>query len=651
MIGTFEVDNKGKVTNSSPSAYSPSKEVKDLIARIKQDYSVGDQILNRSFREFNDRSILQVMDDDQKAFNTYIPPKSMVASEAWRAFTVRPVTRNKIISIAAHATASLIYPNVFAQNSDDEEDKDAANVMRDLIEWTIKNSDYELTFLYTVVSALINPCVYLKADYSEVMQTVKEKVKGKIVTKEVIDDVLSGFRAMIVPVEEMLITNAYEFEIQRQRALGRRRFIEHDEAKSLYGKHADFKHVNPGIRAIYNDSDSAFYDQKDDQLTTLVEEFTYYNRTEDLELVFMNGVLMCDKDRPMKHRDLKGRPKYPFAKTGYEPIDEKRFFFYKSCVSKLAPDQKIVDRLWNTVLDGSFLSLMPPIALFGDEEVDSGVMMPGSVTSFAKNTKIQPINTGMNLSAGYTAIQTVEDSMTESSQDRNRSGAPVEGNRTAFEIARMEQNARIQMGLFGKMIGKLVTDFGYLMIHDIVHHMTVADVEEITGGDTRTKFRSFLLPNKTDGGKKVTTEIRLESDLLGKDMTEDDVTSKGYEIMDQEGGIDGDRRIYLVNPELFSKFEFKVTVSPDNMTPVNEAFQKAMNLEAYDRLIANPLVDQEAVTQDFLVETFAKGESSKYMKKAEEITAPQEEAPPTDGTGVISKALGGLNARALMEQI
>lgn len=614
MIGTIEVDKKGNPI-SKPSLYSPKESVKKLTARVKQDYAIGHRILHDTHREFNNRSLIQVMNDDQRVFNAFVPAKSSNPDDAWRAQTVRPITRNKVISIAAHTTASLLYPNVFAQNEEDNQDKEAANVMRDLIEWVVKNSNYESSLLFGIISSLVNPAVILQADFNEVMQTIREKKNGKIVTREEIDYVLSGFSTNIIPVDELLITNVYEYEIQRQRALGRRRFIEYDEAKALWGEASNFKFVQPGVRAIHNETDGMFYEQKDDSLGTLVEEFTYYNRREDLQLTFVNGILVSDEDQPMKHRNYRGHPCYPFAKSGYEPIDERRFFYYKSCVSKLGPDQNLIDTLYNMVIDGSYLSLMPPLAVMGDEEVNSSVMFPGSVTNFNKETRIEPVNTGLNLTAGFNALQLVEKSMSETSQDDIRSGIPGPIGRTAYETARLEQNARIQLGLFGKLVAQMVKDYGYLLMDNILNHLTVAEVEEITAGETRLKWRSFLLADKVDEGNKVTRKIELNPEPFEEIYDDEDEENASFEVMEEEGGLDSDTRIYKVNPTLFRKLNFLLSVEADEMLPKNESFEKAFKLEAYDRMITNPLVDQKAVTRDFLLETFARGESSKYLSE------------------------------------
>ena len=655
MIGDLKTKKiHGKeVVDETPSNYKPPEPVIELTRQIIRDYGIGNQILNRVFKEFNDMSLLQRIDVDQKAFNSYVQPKSIDPNESWRWNGVRPITRNKVMSMAAHFVAQTIFPNVFAQNSQDEEDKEAANVMRMLIEWNIRNSDYELSFLYAVVSALVNPITYLQPEFNEATQTIKVKQPdGSIKKEEVPDDVVSGFKLNIVPADEILISNPYQFELQKQRFIIRRRFLDIDTAESLHGKHSNWEFVQPGVKAIFNEEDATFYDQKMDELQTLVEEVRYYNRKEDIEVVFVNNIYMGDvevNNNPMQHRDNKNKPKYPYVKLGFEPIDEKRFFFYKSQVAKMADDQELYDRMWQMVMDGTFLEVMTPLAVSGGEKIDTNVVFPGGVTNIGRDTSITGIGQGRNLNAAYNAIGAIEGSMTESSQSPQRGGTPAKGQQTAREVLLLEQNARVQLGVFGKMIFTAIFQFGGLTVDLIIHHQTVGEAEEILGGGTRLKFRTFILPEQTEKGKKISKKIVFDQSLAGRKMNKKDRIKEGFKMIKEKGGIDEKTQIYRVNPGLFARLNFMITITPDQLLPRNEAFERALKLEAHARMVQSPFADREAIDRDFLFEPLAKGDSSKYMKKPqlgaipEELLKPGKPAPiPVAEAAVREGAMQGM---------
>ena len=609
--------NDGKI-KETVSSYQPNKAVKDITARVIKDYQQGLTTKNAGRNEFNGRNLLQEVDANQKAFNSYVPPESENPDESWRAQTVRPITRNKLISIAAHVTASILYPNIFARNDRDEEDRESAEVMRILTEYVMDNSNYAREFVNSVITALVDPAVIIDAGFYEVMRKVKEmKEDGSYTTKEILDEVMSGWQMNIVPCTEILIANIYEPNIQKQRFLVKNRKIDYEDAKQLYGHNKNFKYVRAGMLNCFDANTSTFYEVYDDDLKDyLVDETTYYNRVDDLEITFVGGILVTNVDQPNPRKDKL----YRFAKIGYEPLNNGKFFYYKSAANKLGSDQSLVDTLYNMILDGTFLQLMPPMALYGREEVESSVMVPGVITSFEnESSKLESIAPRVDLRAGLETSSMVERSISESSQDNMRGGVAGEGGRTAREVMLTEQNARIALGLFGKMIGFLVEDVGVLMVGDILQHMSIADVGQLTGG---TSFKTFMIPDKNIDGRKVSEVVRFGLPPTGK--SEEDMM---YDILAEEGGMKGKKKIYQVNPELFRNRKFKLKVSVDRILPRSLALEKALGLEQYDRLIQNDIVDRTQVTRD-LVEIYKPGQSDKYMQ--EKQPAPTEEGAPKE---------------------
>ena len=273
--------------------------------------------------------------------------------------------------------------------------------------------------------------------------------------------------------------------------------------------------------------------------------------------------MVTDPDQPNPRKDKK----YPFAKTGYETVDEGKFFYYKSLVNKLKDEQAIINKLYQMVIDGTFLQLMPPTVVYGTEFVNSSVVTPGTITHFKNvDSKLEKVDVKNDLAAN--AVEKIEDSVSESSSDILSSGQSNKGPQTAFEVSRLEQNARIVLGLFGKMVGFLVKDFGELRMSDILQFLTVGDVAELTSEATNLKFKSFILPDKSVDGKTKTRKIDFSLDLPDEPTPESEYEEMEFDLLDQEGGMDGKIRIYKVNPTLFRKLKYKVKVTPDVITPI-----------------------------------------------------------------------------------
>jgi len=594
-------------------------------------------------REFDDMSVLERQSLDQASFNNYVGSPSEDPDEAWRSQAVRPIIRNRVISIAAHVTGALIFPQVYAQNDQDQADKDAAEVMKDLMEWAGEQSDYARTFLYAVIAALVNPGVIIHTEFAEHYRTVKEMdEKGGWTENQILDEAYSGFKDSIVPLDEIFVANLYESDIQKQPFIIWRRAIDFSAAQAKYGDNPVFKrYVRPGLQCLFDEKTNQFYEQYDEKLRDrLVDEVIYYNRTEDLQLVLLNGVLLSHPDQPNPRKDKK----YPFAKSGYELFDEGKFFYYSSLVKKMSKDEEVLNTLYRMVIDGTYLRLMPPMAIFGNEEVNSSITTPGTMNTFDQETRVEKLDIGGNLSEGMAAIEKVESSMSESSNDILQSGQDSGGSNTAFEISRLEQNARVMLGLFAKMIGMLVKDLGELRLSDILQYLTVADVDRLTGDSSRLRFQSFILPDKTSNGKRKTRHIKFDDSIIQTGIEPEEMKTPmdmSFDVLEEEGGLDTDQEIFLVAPKLFRERKFKVKVSPETVTPPSDNVKRALNLELYDRAIASPVVDQKAVFTDLLLGSYdsTKGDTDKYVLK-DQPTQPMTEEVPGKKPDVLAKVLG-----------
>lgn len=621
-------NTKGEI-GTSISDYQESDTAKDIRKIVLKDFGLGAQTMQKSYQEFNTKSVLTRQNIDQKAFNSNQEESDPDPDKAWKSKAIRPVTRNKIVSIAAHVLASVIFPNIFAQNENQEEDKEAARVMRMLIEWVSDNYDYSKALVYAVIAALVNPAAIVHFEFAEVYKKCKEiQEDGSWTTKEKLDDILSGFQFNCVPLDELYIGDIYIHNIQKQPYLIWRKAIDYDTAKIKYKDKKNFKYVQPGIQVLFDEASAQFYEQYDENLRErLVEEVIYYNRIEDLELVYLNGVLVTAEDEPNKRQDKK----YPFGKLIYELIDEGKFFYGKSLAFKMAPDQEIINNLYQMVIDGSYLKLMPPTAVYGDEQFNSSVVTPGAITVMSPNSKLEKIDVGTDINAGLATINEVEKSMNETSSDPRQAGQGSSGQQTAFEVSRLEENARTMLGLFAKPIGWFVKDLGELMVDSILQFMTVPDIDEITGG---LKYKNFLL-----GGDDKSKSVQFDEGM--GEMTEEERLMNSYEILKEQGGLKGKKEISKVNPSVFRKLKFLIKISPDNLIPPSEAIKKALNLELYDRAVANPLSNQEEIYKTLLLGSYetTKNDPDKYIQE-------QQMQQPQGVSGSPLSGLLGANSQA-----
>ncbi len=629
VLPPIQKDSRGN-PEYTKADYQPSGAERDRMKQIMNDFQTTEQNMNKGYEEFGISpagkvdsakflSLIQFQNQMQLRFNNNIPAVTEDPNQtSWRANTIRPMTRNKVISIVAHITASIIYPTIVAQNDKSEEDKGMSLVMADIVEWVGEQMNYNDMFLKAVIDMCVNPAIVLHQDYAKITRMVKEvKGDGKWEWKEIIDEVFSGFMGSVVPNDELYISNVYEPNIQKQDFLVKVKNITFRTAEAKYKGFDNWKYIKPGLRTFFDNENEVFYEQDDDLLEQrLVQEAIYYNRSLDLEIPVINGVMMStDTERPLQRQDKK----YPFAKAYYEMFNT-RFYYGMPLVGKLKPDQDVIDTLYNMIIDGTFLELFPPVAVYGAEDVDSSVFVPGTTTSFKSNPdqiKMEALGVGRNLQAGQSVLGMVETSASESSQDPRGAGQGEPGNKTKYEVVRLEQNAKTVLGLTGKMVAGLVKDFGDLTVGSVVQYLPIAEIGEITGDDVKLRFPSLLIPNREIDGKIKNRHVEFLQEMP---ENEEDQKTLEYEMLKEEdydvlNGSDNGKSIAKINPKLFRRMKFLVKVEPDFMDKATKFFKK---LQIYDRAILNPMANQEAVYRDFLLNAYVPGEEDKYIKKAED---------------------------------
>ncbi len=632
LLGVKTESKNGVITpKETTSIYQPTDAEKKRRQEILHDFTWGHVTMYKPRREFNDLSVISRLTIDKMSFNTYQPNDGDALesdiTNSWKSRAMKPVIRNKVMSIAAHATARLLFPKIFAYNQEDEEEEDAAVVLETLQEWAADKSNYSKTSLYAIITALWSPSAIVYTDYVETYREVKRMVDGKIVKDMMLDEDLSGFNDEVCPRDELYIENWYEPNIQRQGWLIRRRVQSYSLLRAKYQhKYENFKYVKPGIQIVYNDANQTFYEVYDTNMRhEMCEEITYWRKSDDLKIIMVNGIMMTDPDNPNPRNDKM----YPFDKFVYSNFDEGRAFDGKSLVFHMTPEAKIVNTLYPMIIDGTYLSIMPPMVNIGGEVIASDVIIPGAVTTLTDpNSDLKPFSIGQNyqgLIAGQNALKGVEDSLNLSSTEPISQGASQPGDTTAYEIQRMEQNANTILGLFVQMISGHVKAFGKLRLGDILQYLTIGEIKTITGkSDGELIYKTFYLYNK--GENSTTRKIKFDNKLPEGQITKEESLKKSFDILTEQGGLDSKTELYKVNPSLIRNLKYMVTVNADVLNPMSEELERAFALEEYDRMIANPNIDPEE-TARFLLTSYPKTKKNpqKYLIKPSTQAGPMEQ--------------------------
>lgn len=618
-----KIDEKGNVENQI-AQYQPDDRTKERLASLREAFLVADKIRNYPFREFGYKSLEDKITELQDRFINFVEPiDDSDPSVAWRANTVRPLTRNKVLEVAAFITANLMYPRVAATNKKNKESKAFSALMEDIMQWANDLSDYEMQILFSVLGILVFPGAIMEEGYVEYERDFKIiNEDGGYDIKKMVDEIYSGFQCETVPLEEIYIADAYAGKnIQKQPFVIRRRINSYADASIKYADNENFKkYVRPGIRYFFDGVSTVYETQENSIDETQVEEVIYYCRIADLELRIVNGVLMDDPDRPLQREDKL----YPFAFSGYGLYDSGKFFYYKSMVDDLGPDQDAADRFINYLLDGTALQAMPSYALYGDDVIDRGVMVPGAITPLNQGTTMQNISPQGNLGNVASVLGNIEMNAASSSKQN-----VTQKDMTAYQTSRIEEEIKVKLGLFGRFLASLVDQFGNLRLPTIVTYITMPQVAEISNPNTALEYATITVKKKDKSQMDKIIQIDEDVPYQPEDVTQEETEEINDKVMKMsldllvEGKEEG-KEIIKVNPKAIRNLKYQCRISPDTLFRKSEDAQRAFALEFYDRAMLHPQSKKDSLLS-LLVEQYEPGQEDKYIEKA--MAMPQQGLP------------------------
>lgn len=645
MVGQVVLDKdgmpvSGNGTKLNPSQYNPPAHVKELFMRVQKDFQTAYMLQHKPFDEFDGYSLLQRAKMDQQTFAAFVGVEYVSKQNKWKWKGRKNTARNKLIGILAHIIAGMLYPFVFAQNDQDEEDKVTAKAMRILIEERLRKADYEVKFFYGVLSALVNPATIVEVEYIEELTTIRERMRnGEMNVRQVVDEAMSGLFMHILPIDEIMFGDFFSGtgDIQAQPFIFRQRRISYDEARGKYaGRFFQngidlFDYVSAGnTRCLQTNEGQTMFDvELDEADKNFVQELTVRYRKDDLELTWVGGVGMFDYekpyDNPIQHRRMTlGRdgswytvPMYQFAMSGFEPIDPAgRFLWFKSGAFKEFWEDKKINELDRLLVDGVKLDVMKPMFLSGVARVDESVMAPGATVAMPQGATATAYSLGSNLVQAYNAIVSAEKDMSESTQDKIMSGQ-TEAGITATQTNEARVNARIFLGVFGFMVANLVKQIGELAMDCVIQHDTVGELDENSSESFRVKFRSVLARGK-EKGKDVNNRIIFTDSFMGRKYSDEQIKEKEWDLYEKAGGKDSDQRIFMINPYRFARTRYSMYINADQIIMKSTGVDRQEKDRAFEKLMdprVIPFIDPEAVVTDFVIEEYSDGDPDRYRAK------------------------------------
>lgn len=581
--------NKIKPTpeNALVPVYQPGSEEKDAINKVAKDFISARLIIFRSYNQFNDRSLYDMIDDSTKRWNGYIPPDDTLSGNPNSNIFLN-FTRNVIIGYLAKVAMQLPETKITAVNkATGIINKRLADVLTDLNHYSLNEENGPARLLDVALETTVKGTAivyegYLKNEQKTKIPVSWDEMTGKIKYKEGKRVLYDNCYQKLVPLEDFYIANPYEPDMQKQPYVIWRQITSYQEAWNEFSHYKNWDFVKPGGYTMTAEP-TTFYRNKlyTELADNQVEVLRYYNRKENEHIVTVNGIVMYQGPIPFKDG------KYPFAKYIFEPF-EVPFFWGASAPNKFMGEQDVQNVLINLMLDKTYGSLLPyGLSSDLDDLIEDETLAPNKIRKVSDINKWK-FDTLPGVSAGeQTMFQTIMQAA------RENSGLAMAGQQYSPKGGKL--NVRQVLLQQQEMMQKLTFNMNYLedgerdrtdlRISHILQFYTIPKIEKITGKKgaeiESLIYRDIKLNDvELSNGQRGSRVIKLVDEETYSNPDKRQKMADDLSVLETMGEMSGVPTEALAVPiSMFENHNYQVEIVKSSSFERNQALDQAMRQE------------------------------------------------------------------------
>lgn len=551
--------------------YNPSKEDKELIKSIYDDFDKMRNLRNQRWKYFNDRSLKDYIDDSQLRLSGFVPDRATQGKESWQSNIFHPVTRNKFKAMLASVALDIPQVRMTAKNDKDQQNRNRAEIMERLVKYSYDQDNKEEQIFFESWEAAEKGTVivydgYLKAKAKRKIIKSYDPETGDIETEEQevqTDDQCVSF---IIPLVNFYIKDWTIFDVQKQPSICCVERMDVNEFKKEFSKYKNYKFVKTSNQLTDKNEQDVFFKEywmernKDDEP---IEVIRYFNKGEDQFVILANGVKLFES--PL----ILGKKKkwYPFAKTVFEPYAFD-FFYGNSLPNLLMGEQDVINTLFNMALDKTYRSMVPPMIIGATNKDDFDL----EDTNVSSDTKIyvQDINQVREMpikgidQSDLKMIELVSRGLDVSSVDSNQSGVRSQGNPTAREVVINNENAKKLKGIIYMFLTSLWIQKIKLRMMNILTYYTQPKVD-MAIKDKGKEYQTFMV----EGSDLSDTWKTGTKGTLGIQMVESEEglpTPQDLEIQEEAYKMQGGKyEIIAITSDYLDNWTYDIKIVSDSI--------------------------------------------------------------------------------------
>ena len=567
----------------------PSPEESQAQQDVLDKFISARRVINKSYNQFNGRSLYEAVDDWTMRWNGYIPEASpLLDRDQSRIFL--NFTRNQIISYLSKVALQRPKIKIKAVNKKTgASDYKFAEVLKDLNEYSLNEENGDARFLETALEVTTKGTAIVYEGYGRNTQETMTPVSFNVETgigrfKKETRIVFDNCFQKLIPLEDFYIANPYQPDIQKQPYVIWKEVTTYKEAAKEFEDYKNWKFVSPGAYTLSSDP-TTFYRGKihTDLQKNQVEILRYYTKSDEdgtRHIVLANGVVLYDG--PIPFRD----GLYPFSKGIFEPYDN--FFFWGAGFpQKIMGDQDLLNTIWNMMVDKTYGSLLPyGLSSDLDDFVEDDILQPNKIRKVGDINKWK-FDSLPGISAGeQTMLQQAINFARDNSGNIAGAGqqfTPKGGKLNVRQVLLQQQESMQRLGFGVNFLEDLERDRTILRINHILQFYSIPKIEKITGKNGKEveqlTYRDVRLSGvKLSNGKTGEKLIK----MVEHPMTQDERQSiaDNLSVEEEMAGLSGNNLEALaVDVDTFYDYNLSVQVVKNSSYEKNAALDQAMRNE------------------------------------------------------------------------
>lgn len=473
-----------------------------------------------TYPEYNNKSYIQVYEEDEKVANTYLPGKKNDDDVIVSAGTVE----SKLDALLSNVANLNIEADLFAYDKNNNSLDELAQALQDTIAQTEEHDgndeggDEEKKILRQR-ELLKHGTVFVQEEWLRLFETkkvLKEDYAGQFKDfdkwEASLECVFEGPSRTLLHGPNTYLGNITEYFIARQPYVFTMLYQHYDVAKAKYGKFENWQYVKKGAIAQQSPAmQTSIFDNKwrlTDVKQDMVEIIIYQDQTRDEFQVIINGVLMLPIGFPLSAVSPGG--KYNITKQVLRPYNNN-FAYGKSFVSfgSVKELAAVLDEMIKLSVLKTRKSFTPPYINTSGKVISSKVLSPGRISMGIPPDALKPVGTeGQGVTVNeYNMLKEISDRIDKSTVSNQFVGQLGKTGVTATEVLQVQQQAKLALGLIIIACALLEKKLAYLRLYNILANWYEPEDTKFVTIDGarkevnayRTTVRRAAIPGKGNG--------------------------------------------------------------------------------------------------------------------------------------------------------